>query len=187
MREFGREIRKDEARKIAEDHGYDWNDIEVAIAKVERTHERERTPVYQTIRGQVERPIWFEIDDENGWIRFVLRSASYASYREFADDVESIRYESKLRHESTTVDGVTRWNASGNVVPFDVLESAGREVTREQRLAREREIDEAIASYKAARATMSEEAKAEERYEMLAAFGPGETVVDVITGERFEL
>jgi hypothetical protein len=32
---------------------------------------------------------------------------------------------------------------------------------------------------------MTDEQRAEEAFEMRAAFGPGETVVDIVTGERF--
>ena len=40
-----------------------------------------------------------------------------------------------------------------------------------------------IAEYKIARARMSAEAKDEELFEMRAAFGEGEKIIDVFTGE----
>jgi hypothetical protein len=49
--------------------------------------------------------------------------------------------------------------------------------------ARDRHLEETIREYKAARAKMTAEQRAEEMAEMRAAFGPGERVVNVLTGE----
>ena len=49
--------------------------------------------------------------------------------------------------------------------------------------AREAEVDRELAAYRAAKRSPS----AEELDEMRAAFGPGTTVVDAITGERIAL
>lgn len=49
--------------------------------------------------------------------------------------------------------------------------------------ARDRHSAETIREYKAARAQMTPEQKAEELSQMRAAFGPGEKVVNVLTGE----
>jgi hypothetical protein len=54
-----------------------------------------------------------------------------------------------------------------------------------QEAAYEAHTSAIIADYRAARANMTDEQRAEEAFEMRAAFGPGETVVDVFTGERF--
>lgn len=43
----------------------------------------------------------------------------------------------------------------------------------------------AIEAYRAARAKMTDEDRAEEDYERRAAFGSGVEVVNVLTGERF--
>lgn len=53
--------------------------------------------------------------------------------------------------------------------------------------AREAATEVFFASYRAAQARRTPAELAEERAEMLAAFGPGETVVDVITGRRVVL
>jgi len=55
------------------------------------------------------------------------------------------------------------------------------------RIVEREETDRFIEEYKKNRANRSAEEIAEERYEMRAAFGPGETVVNVLTGERTEL
>ena len=57
----------------------------------------------------------------------------------------------------------------------------------ETRKAREINDARCIAAYIEGRKNMTEEAKAEEMFEMRAAFGSGETVVNIITGERFAL
>jgi hypothetical protein len=51
--------------------------------------------------------------------------------------------------------------------------------------ARDEETAASIAKYIEARKNISDEQKAEEAYERRAAFGPGETVVNVLTGERY--
>ena len=52
--------------------------------------------------------------------------------------------------------------------------------------ARKEQNDAFFAEYREARKNRTPEQIAEEAFELRAAFGPGETVVDVITGERFE-
>lgn len=47
------------------------------------------------------------------------------------------------------------------------------------------EVQRAIAEYRKARENYVP--SAEEMFEMQAAFGPGATVVDVITGQRFQV
>jgi len=88
---------------------------------------------------------------------------------------------------TVTFDGVHTWISNGAIVPIQCLETAGIEVTDAHRDALDRELDEIVARRRAARASMTDADRAEERAEMLAAFGPGETVIDVLTGERFEL
>ena len=91
--------------------------------------------------------------------------------------------------EDATVDeaGVIRWNTNGRCIPDDFcekLEYAGfkfsREATRE---AREIDDNEFIKRYKA----MKHEPTAEEMNEMRAAFGPGTTVVDLLSGREIRL
>lgn len=84
-------------------------------------------------------------------------------------------------------DGCHRWK-SNDAYPFDdMLADSG--VSREERVRcgmkriayQSRQMEE----YR--RARMGRPRSAEEMFEMEAAFGPGETVVDVITGERIKL
>jgi hypothetical protein len=66
-------------------------------------------------------------------------------------------------------------------------------MTREERIMGKRkkrpakvvklDKDKFLADYKKARANRSAEAKAEELFEMRAAFGEGQEVVNIITGE----
>jgi hypothetical protein len=45
--------------------------------------------------------------------------------------------------------------------------------------------ERSLAEYRVAQSQRSPEQIAEERFEALAAYGPGETVVNIITGEQF--
>ena len=95
------------------------------------------------------------------------------------------------------LDGVVRWDSNNNVPPEDIVikiieqEKETPTLPRRQIViaecdyAREVDMERHIAQYKAARANMTAEQKAEEAYERRAAFGPGEKIVDVITGETY--
>lgn len=86
---------------------------------------------------------------------------------------------------------VVRWASNNSVPPADLRGLWARLglISAEQAQASEetyqRELTAFLADYTAKRAQVGY--SEEERAEMRAAFGPGETVVDVITGERFEL
>jgi hypothetical protein len=92
----------------------------------------------------------------------------------------------QLASDATFTDGVYRWKSNGNVPPLDLLEIAGvpADVLATCRAAYDKETRAALDAYREARRNGP---SAEELYEMRAAFGPGETVVDVITGERIQL
>ena len=51
--------------------------------------------------------------------------------------------------------------------------------------ARDEYVERSLAEYRVAQSQRSAEQIREERLEALAAYGPGETVVNIITGERF--
>ncbi len=106
-----------------------------------------------------------------------------------------IREEEKagLREKFATdiyYDGLAiRWKSSGNVVPEDIMDFwfveglvTADEVTISNR-ARMQDLEETMRRYRKAQANRTEEAKAEEAYELRAAFGEGETVIDLLTGE----
>jgi hypothetical protein len=85
--------------------------------------------------------------------------------------------------------GVVTWYSSGNVPPADCLAEIVAQYpalpidvdacTAE----RNRQNREAAAAYRACRRAMTPAERAEELYEMRAAFGPGATVVNALTGE----
>lgn len=84
-------------------------------------------------------------------------------------------------------DGAIRWIASGNYLPDDFcekLEYAGyafsRTATRE---AKDRQVDESLKAYRSQKHTYS----FEEMAEMRAAFGEGQVIVDIITGEQIAI
>lgn len=84
---------------------------------------------------------------------------------------------------------VLRWASNGNE-PFDDMLARWAElgyITAEQRAATNAARKESTAAFLAAYRANPPQRSAEDIAEMRAAFGPGETVVDVITGEKFEL
>lgn len=84
------------------------------------------------------------------------------------------------------VDGAWRWDSNGSCVPDDYLAStdapqAERDLTTEARRA---ELAQLVAHM---RATEPAQPDAEQLAEMRAAFGPGTTVVNVLTGRTTQL
>ena len=82
-------------------------------------------------------------------------------------------------------DGAAKWKSSGNYLPADVVEKltfAGADFFSAEATAKKREAQRAefLANYR-------HEVTEEERSEMRAAFGPGATVVDIISGKRIRL
>ena len=86
-------------------------------------------------------------------------------------------------------DGVVRWTSNNRVMPKDCREilshTAYRDLFSEEasRAAEDAETAAFLESYRKNYTRPSEEEKAE----MRAAFGPGSTVCDIITGERIRL
>lgn len=100
---------------------------------------------------------------------------------------EAERLAEKLKTDTTLKDGVLRWKM-GNLCPADCAEFAkfiGIAVDlSKQQAARDAELSKLVKRMKRAEKNMSEEARAEQEYEMRAAFGPGVTVVNVFTGKK---
>lgn len=83
-----------------------------------------------------------------------------------------------------TTDGLAwRWASNGRVVPLDAAADYGIPVNVEAQ-TRDRDLETAafVADYRAAQ--RNRRPSAEERFELRAAFGPGRTVVNVLTGRR---
>jgi hypothetical protein len=93
----------------------------------------------------------------------------------------------KLQSDTfVTDDGAVHWNSNPHaVIAPSIFREAYAEVPEGQQAAYERYLDAAVADYVQSRREHGY--SDEERYEMRAAFGPGETVVDVLTGERIDL
>ena len=94
---------------------------------------------------------------------------------------------SKLQSDTfVTDDGAVHWNSNPQaVIAPSLFREAYAEVPEGQQAAYERYLDAAVSDY--VRHRQEHGYSDEERYEMRAAFGPNETVVDVLTGERIEL
>ena len=92
-----------------------------------------------------------------------------------------------------TEDRAAYWKASGNFLPSECIEKLmhtpyktviSAEATAR---AREKQDKKVIERYRQAQAKRSTEQRAEEMAEMRAAFGTGSTIVDILTGEQFEI
>ena len=83
--------------------------------------------------------------------------------------------------------GVIRWTTNNRITPNDVAEYAfelGYKVNLEtHRKALKRETKRLLDEYR----SQPHPIDPEEMYEMRAAFGPGTTVVNILTGERIKL
>ena len=92
--------------------------------------------------------------------------------------------------ETIVADGIVRWQSNNHVPPDEVLQvwiAAGKQFDLDGSV-KQREADSLVylEQYRKSRVNRSPEQIAEEQFEMRAAFGPGVTVVNVITGEVHE-
>lgn len=98
-----------------------------------------------------------------------------------------VREVERLRSQMTDpafvyeVDGILHWKSNGAIVPRFVYKDAFVVCPPDHEAAYEAETSQVLAEYRKAQVT---EPSAEQRFEMLAAFGPGTEVVDVISGRR---
>ena len=93
-----------------------------------------------------------------------------------------------LWHGKTTREGrVIRWTSNGQVPPADIIAlavAAGIDVDPAAcDAARSADLRAFVSAYRANPPKVT----AEQRAEMRAAFGPGTTVVNVITGRKFKV
>ena len=93
-----------------------------------------------------------------------------------------------IAHHATVIDGVVRWKSNGRVPPGECLQKLALEgVEFDPSLtlaAHDAEVRTTLGRYSAAQAARTPEQIAEDNAEIRAAFGPGVTVVDVITGKK---
>lgn len=85
-------------------------------------------------------------------------------------------------------DGAAKWKSSGNYIPEDIVEKlvyGGADWFSPEATATKREAqDEAfLREYRSRKHPLTDEMRAE----MIAAFGPGEAIIDVISGESYKL
>ena len=106
---------------------------------------------------------------------------------------ETLRGHIDRSYRMAGASNVLKWVSNDRCIPHDIMLDLKRygmvdAITVETTRTVEREeTDRFIEEYKMNRANMSAEAKAEEAAEMRAAFGPDQTVVNVLTGERTEI
>lgn len=105
----------------------------------------------------------------------------------FAFEKERVdRTAAQFDTDASVGDGVVRWNSNAQVPPVDILElwrHLGKPFDFDKSVAaREVDLDRQIADYR--RRMANHVPSDEEMFEMRAAFGPGSTVVNVLTGEK---
>ena len=106
---------------------------------------------------------------------------------------ETLRGQLDRSYSNADSKDVLLWVSNDRCIPHDIMLNMKRYglVTERQcmmtRVVEQEQISDFLDEYKKNRANRSAEQVAEEQFEMRAAFGPGETVVNVITGERTKL
>ena len=97
------------------------------------------------------------------------------------DDAERLR--DKFKTDTYERRGALHWKSNNAVVPLHCFRDAYCSTPAGQDTAYERELEAFIRDYSAQ--NKNRVPSPEEQFEMKAAFGPGATVVDVITGQKF--
>lgn len=89
----------------------------------------------------------------------------------------------RMKTHSYEKDGVLYWKSNDHVIPPFVYKDADIPCPNNQQIAYQKQSNKFVAEYREARKNYVP--SEEEMFEMRAAFGPGETVVDIITGQKF--
>lgn len=98
-------------------------------------------------------------------------------------EVERLRSQMVNPDHAYDDDGVMRWRSNDAAIPPSVYKDAHVRCPSRQQRAYDEETQAFLAEY---RERMKDYVPTEEEQaEMRAAFGPGETVVNVITGQKF--
>ena len=98
---------------------------------------------------------------------------------------EAKRLQEQLKTETYEKGGALYWKSNDTPVPMDVFRDAMVEAPAAQKAARDAHTDQFVANYR--KAMENHVPSDEEMFEMRAAFGPGTTVVNVITGKETKL
>lgn len=93
------------------------------------------------------------------------------------------RLREKFITDTYEKNGALFWKSNDAPVPMDCFGDAFVEAPAEQARACEEDTKAFVKEYRRTRS--NGKISAEQRFEMRAEFGPGETVVDVITGQKF--
>ncbi len=116
-----------------------------------------------------------------------LSGALGAFWKKHAEEeIEKMQARADNDEIRANMNGAAFWNSNGNYLPADAAEKLSHTdfefSLEETEKAREAQVTQQLKAYRQNHGT-----SAEEREEMRAAFGPGTTVVNIITGERTRL
>jgi hypothetical protein len=124
---------------------------------------------------------------KNPYFNSYIRAVNLPRFR--FDFLDAIKLRQKFFDDTYLSNVVPHWKSNNQIPPKDILEFwayCGHPFDFEQaEIARELETDRFLEEYRARMA--NHVPSGEELYEMRAAFGPGETVVNVITGQVTKL
>ena len=121
------------------------------------------------------------LEKENG---FEIDGKTYHHLLFAKDHVDTIKQQEKAYQDEN---GVWRWQSNDRVPPEDVLEkwNLSDDIMQKCLETKDQETHEFLAKY---REQMKNHVPSDEEiFEMRAAFGPGATVVNVITGKKINL
>ena len=106
-------------------------------------------------------------------------------------DFEKAKLRRKFETDIYYEGDVIRWKRSGNAIPEDIMYFwrdegliGDAEITATAE-ARSADLSKALERYREARENMTDEQRAEEAAERRAAFGSGQRVINVFTGEEY--
>lgn len=110
----------------------------------------------------------------------IERAANDRSYYDWTPE----RAAKALETEAYLKDGAYRWISSDNVVPLaiQIMGGASYQRLRWAVIAQDKDLDVIVAAMRKAEAEATSEQRAERLAEMRAAFGPGASVINVLTG-----
>ena len=123
--------------------------------------------------------VWDEYDGPGAERQ--LSKISEAGYAEARAEIVAIKFE----REGYYVKAGVLYNSLDRVAMRDVCEYYGHPFDAVQESMYDAYLDKALSDYREAQANRSSEEIAEQRFEAMAAFGPGQQVVNVITGESY--
>ena len=104
---------------------------------------------------------------------------------EETDPMLASSWKEEISIANENADGGIAWESNGNVLDWRILADYGVIATEANVAAYDTHLKAVLNDYRQSQLNLSDEVKAEQAAERRAAFGPGETIVNIITGETY--